>query len=93
MVRVAFALNTYGSSPHLLVLDEPTNHLDYLTTEALIEALKEYGGAVMVVSHDQFFVSEVAEEVYAVRKGQLMRLEGGMEEYVKLCRKRRGRTG
>ena len=63
--------------------------MDYLTTEALIEALKEYSGAVVVVSHDQFFVSEVAEEVYAVRKGELVRLEGGMGEYVKLCRKGR----
>lgn len=90
MVRVAFALNTYGSSPHLLVLDEPTNHLDYLTTEALIEALKEYSGAVVIVSHDQFFVSEVAEEVYAVKKGKLVLMEGGMGEYVKSCRK--GRT-
>ena len=89
MVRVAFALATFGSSPHLLVLDEPTNHLDYLTTEALLEALKEYNGAVLVVSHDQFFVSEVAEQVYAVKKGQLVYLEGGMEEYVKSCRKRR----
>ena len=88
-VRVAFALATFGSSPHLLVLDEPTNHLDYLTTEALLEALKEYNGAVLVVSHDQFFVSEVAEQVYAVKKGQLVHLEGGMEEYVKSCRKRR----
>lgn len=88
-VRVAFALATFGSSPHLLVLDEPTNHLDYLTTEALLEALKEYSGAVLVVSHDQFFVSEVAEQVYAVKKGQLVHLEGGMEEYVKSCRKRR----
>ncbi|TFK87503.1 hypothetical protein K466DRAFT_548593 [Polyporus arcularius HHB13444] len=82
MVRVAFALSTYGSSPHLLILDEPTNHLDYLTTEALIEALKEYSGAVVIVSHDQFFVSEVAEEVYAVKKGKLVHLEGGMEEYM-----------
>ncbi|TBU61114.1 P-loop containing nucleoside triphosphate hydrolase protein [Dichomitus squalens] len=89
MVRVAFALATFGSSPHLLVLDEPTNHLDYLTTEALLEALKEYNGAVLVVSHDQFFVSEVAEQVYAVKKGQLVYLEGGMEEYVRSCRKRR----
>ena len=43
----------------------------------------------LVVSHDQFFVSEVAEKVYAVKKGQLVHLEGGMEEYVKSCRKRR----
>ncbi|KAI0711357.1 P-loop containing nucleoside triphosphate hydrolase protein, partial [Earliella scabrosa] len=90
MVRVAFALSTFGSSPHLLILDEPTNHLDYLTTEALIEALKEYSGAVVIVSHDQFFVSEVAEQVYAVRKRQLVYLEGGMEAYVQSCRK--GRT-
>lgn len=90
MVRVAFALTTFGSSPHLLILDEPTNHLDYLTTEALTEALKEYSGAVVIVSHDQFFVSEVAEQLYAVRKSQLVHLDGGMEAYVKTCRK--GRT-
>ncbi|KAI0777254.1 ribosomal L18ae/LX protein domain-containing protein [Trametes elegans] len=84
MVRVAFALTTFGSSPHLLILDEPTNHLDYLTTEALIMALKEYAGAVVIVSHDQFFVSEVAEEVYAVRKNRLELLEGGMEQYMPL---------
>ncbi|KAH9852447.1 P-loop containing nucleoside triphosphate hydrolase protein [Lenzites betulinus] len=90
MVRVAFALSTFGSSPHLLILDEPTNHLDYLTTEALIMALKEFAGAVVIVSHDQFFVSEVAEQVYAVRKKKFELLEGGMEEYVKICRK--GRT-
>ncbi|KAI0827115.1 ribosomal L18ae/LX protein domain-containing protein [Trametes gibbosa] len=82
MVRVAFALSTFGSSPHLLILDEPTNHLDYLTTEALIMALKEFAGAVVVVSHDQFFVSEVAEQVYAVRKRKLELLDGGMEEYM-----------
>ncbi|KAI0360502.1 hypothetical protein OH77DRAFT_1393750 [Trametes cingulata] len=82
MVRVAFALSTFGSSPHLLILDEPTNHLDYLTTEALIMALKEFSGAVVIVSHDQFFVSEVAEQVYAVRKKKLELLEGGMEEYM-----------
>ncbi|KAI9065613.1 hypothetical protein FKP32DRAFT_1647259 [Trametes sanguinea] len=82
MVRVAFALMTFGTSPHLLILDEPTNHLDYLTTEALIMALKEYAGAVAIVSHDQFFVSEVAEEIYAVRNRKLYLLDGGMEEYM-----------
>ncbi|KAL7284072.1 hypothetical protein ACG7TL_001349 [Trametes sanguinea] len=92
MVRVAFALMTFGTSPHLLVLDEPTNHLDYLTTEALIMALKEYAGAAVIVSHDQFFVSEMAEEVYAVRKRKLQLLEGGMEEYLtgKIIYTRRG---
>ncbi|OBZ77319.1 Protein GCN20 [Grifola frondosa] len=87
MVRVAFALNTLGSSPHLLVLDEPTNHLDFLTTQALIEALKSFGGAIVVVSHDQFFVSEVADDVYLVKKERMRRLHGGMQEYVRLCRK------
>lgn len=87
MVRAAFAFSTFGASPHLLILDEPTNHLDYLTTEALIMALQEFTGAVLIVSHDQFFVSEVAEQVYAVRKKRLELLEGGMEEYVKVCRK------
>ncbi|KND03772.1 uncharacterized protein SPPG_01229 [Spizellomyces punctatus DAOM BR117] len=89
MVRVAFALSTFGSSPHLFVLDEPTNHLDYLTTQAMIEALKNFEGAVVIVSHDQYFVSEVANEVYLVMDGHVNRLEGGMQEYVALCTSRK----
>ncbi|KDQ55909.1 hypothetical protein JAAARDRAFT_208171 [Jaapia argillacea MUCL 33604] len=87
MVRVAFAMSTFVSSPHLLILDEPTNHLDFLTTQALIGALHDFQGAVVVVSHDQYFVSEVADDVYLVKAGRVRKLEGGMDQYVRMCQK------
>ncbi|KAI9104731.1 P-loop containing nucleoside triphosphate hydrolase protein [Phlyctochytrium arcticum] len=85
MVRVAFALSTFQTAPHLFILDEPTNHLDFLTTQALIDALKEYGGAAVLVSHDQYFVKETANEVHVVKDGTVTRLDRGMDEYVQLC--------
>ncbi|KAI8590920.1 P-loop containing nucleoside triphosphate hydrolase protein [Geranomyces variabilis] len=85
-VRVAFALATFGPiAPHLMVLDEPTNHLDFATTEALVKAVEEYEGALVVVSHDQSFLERVAHEVYLVKDAGMRRLEGGVEEYVAMC--------
>ena len=49
----------FFSKTFFQVLDEPTNHLDMETTDVLIEALREFKGAVMMVSHDQYFLSEV----------------------------------
>ncbi|TPX32529.1 hypothetical protein SmJEL517_g04365 [Synchytrium microbalum] len=82
MVRVAFALAVY-KRPHLLVLDEVSNHLDMHTIQAMIDSLKAFTGAVILISHDQHFVREVSQEVYAVRNGGVARLEGGVDEYVK----------
>ncbi|KAG5456092.1 MAG: P-loop containing nucleoside triphosphate hydrolase protein [Olpidium bornovanus] len=90
LVRVAFALATFGdSAPHLLVLDEPTNHLDFLTAEALLEALRGFRGAVVVVSHDQHFLACAAKEVYLVQGGTARRLENGVAEYVEQLTKAR----
>lgn len=52
--------------PALIVLDEPTNHLDAETIDVLIEALREFKGAVVMVSHDQYFLSQVATEFWSV---------------------------
>ncbi|KAJ3404729.1 hypothetical protein HDV05_006926 [Chytridiales sp. JEL 0842] len=81
-VRVAFALEVYGGK-NLLVLDEPTNHLDMQTIIALCEALKEFKGAVVVVSHDQSFVKEFAKKTITVNNGKVEVLEGGIDQYVK----------
>mmetsp|Transcript_45012 Transcript_45012/g.73349 ORF Transcript_45012/g.73349 Transcript_45012/m.73349 type:complete len:662 (+) Transcript_45012:157-2142(+) len=81
MARVAMACATYPP-PQLLLLDEPTNHLDIDTIECMVEALVSFEGAVIFVSHDQFFVDSVAEEVYCMVKGNLSRLEDGVEEYI-----------
>lgn len=68
--RIALAIITY-SEPHLIYLDEPTNHLDMETIDALIEAVKNFEGAVVMVSHDQYFLSQVATEFWSVAKGQV----------------------
>ncbi len=78
--RVVFATITY-QEPHMLVLDEPTNHLDFDTIEALTNAIAEYEGAVIVVSHDQALISTVAEEMYVVGKGQVKKYSGSFEDY------------
>ena len=56
--RVAFSLAMW-KNPHILVLDEPTNHLDIDAVNALIVALNNYNGGVIIVSHDQHLISTV----------------------------------
>eukprot|EP00039_Didymoeca_costata_P029951 m.27197 g.27197 ORF g.27197 m.27197 type:complete len:734 (+) comp7873_c0_seq2:185-2386(+) len=76
--RVVFALLTrFG--PGLLVLDEPTNHLDMQTADVLIDALNEYKGAVVLVSHDQHFLSRVATEFWCVANSQVKILKDFIE--------------
>eukprot|EP00808_Paulinella_micropora_P018653 g68535.t1 len=68
--RLALALMTY-TRPHLLVLDEPTNHLDMETIDVLLEALAKFKGAVVVVSHDQYFLSKAVTEFWAIHSGSI----------------------
>lgn len=68
--RVALAIVTYRE-PHLIYLDEPTNHLDMETIDALVEAVKSFSGAVVMVSHDQYFLSQTATEFWSVANGKL----------------------
>ncbi|KAI8849289.1 P-loop containing nucleoside triphosphate hydrolase protein [Chytridium lagenaria] len=82
-VRVAVALELFGGK-HLLILDEPTNHLDMATIDAMLESLCNFTGAVIVVSHDQFFIDQFAKSrVYLVEAQRVMVLEQGVAEYVK----------
>ncbi len=67
---------------NVLMLDEPTNHLDVETAEALAEALKEYQGTVLFVSHARTFVNALAEDIYEVRGGTVRHYTGTYEEYV-----------
>jgi ATP-binding cassette, subfamily F, member 3 len=67
---------------NVLLLDEPTNHLDVETAEALAQALKEYGGTVIFVSHARTFVNALAEDIYEIRNGTLRHYTGTYEEYV-----------
>mmetsp|Transcript_28411 Transcript_28411/g.36747 ORF Transcript_28411/g.36747 Transcript_28411/m.36747 type:complete len:806 (-) Transcript_28411:246-2663(-) len=72
--RVAMAAVSF-LKPHVLVLDEPTNNLDLESVGALAESVKKFDGAVIVVSHDQFFVNEIANEAWVVGKGKVQRVE------------------
>ena len=63
--------------PHLLILDEPTNHLDLETTEALIKAIEDFNGGVLLVSHDQHLLTSSCKELYVVGDGKLEKLSGG----------------
>jgi len=72
--RVAFCVATW-SMPHFLIMDEPTNHLDMDTIDSLTEAIKEFQGGVLVISHDQYFLANVAREFWAVTPEKIRRFE------------------
>ncbi|MBM3848121.1 MAG: ATP-binding cassette domain-containing protein [Verrucomicrobia bacterium] len=70
------------SRPDLLILDEPTNHLDPEAIEWVTEFLKEFPGAVVVVTHDRYFLDEVAEEIVELANGRFFTYEGGYTDYL-----------
>jgi ATP-binding cassette subfamily F protein 3 len=72
--RVALAAVSFAK-PHVLVLDEPTNNLDLESVAALAESVQEFKGAVICVSHDQFFVQAVANEAWVVNAGKVRQVE------------------
>lgn len=80
--RVAFALAVF-LVPHLLVLDEPTNHLDIDAVNALIIALNNYSGGVVIVSHDQHLIATVCDNIWYIREERLKRFNGDFEDYRK----------
>ena len=63
------------SEPTLLILDEPTNHLDMETVDVLAVALREFGGAVVVVSHDTYFLRRAVDSFWSVRDGTVATFE------------------
>ena len=67
--------------PDLLLLDEPTNHLDLSSVEWLEDCLQKYEGAVVVVSHDRFFLDRIARVVYEIQNAKLTRYAGNYTEY------------
>jgi ATP-binding cassette, subfamily F, member 3 len=68
-------------SANFLLLDEPTNHLDIPAKEMLEEALREYEGAAIIVSHDRYFVSKVATKIVEIRDGSMRTFDGGYDYY------------
>ncbi len=78
--RLSLLLATIDA-PHLLILDEPTNHLDIESREALVEALTEYSGAVILVSHDMHLLSLVADRLWLVKGGTVTPYAEDLEAY------------
>ncbi|NTJ42043.1 ABC-F family ATP-binding cassette domain-containing protein [Agrobacterium larrymoorei] len=68
-------------APNLLILDEPTNHLDIDSRRALIEALNDYNGAVILISHDRHLIEATVDRLWLVNNGTVTSFEGDMEEY------------
>jgi energy-coupling factor transporter ATP-binding protein EcfA2 len=71
--------------PNVLVLDEPTNHLDLESIEALVEGLQTYEGTLIFVSHDRWFVSQLATRIVEIRADGITDYPGTYEEYVHAC--------
>ena len=70
--------------PDLLILDEPTNHLDIESREALIMAINEYSGSLILVSHDAFLVERLVDRLLVVKNGNISEFTGDIHEYRKL---------
>jgi ATP-binding cassette, subfamily F, member 3 len=78
--RLALALIT-RDAPHMLILDEPTNHLDVDAREALVQALNEYEGTVVLVSHDRHMLELTADRLVLVDGGTATEFSGTIEDY------------
>ena len=78
--RLALALIT-RDAPHMLILDEPTNHLDVDAREALVQALNDYEGAVVLVSHDRHMLELTADRLVLVDNGTATEYQGSIDDY------------
>jgi ATP-binding cassette subfamily F protein 3 len=82
--RARLLLNLVAmQKPHLLILDEPTNHLDIDSRRALTEALNDYSGAVILITHDRSLMEMVADRLWLVNDGTIAPFDGDMNDYAK----------
>jgi ATP-binding cassette subfamily F protein 3 len=89
--RLMLGLATFGG-PHLLILDEPTNHLDIDSRAALIEAINDYPGATIIVSHDRHLLDACADRLWLVADGRVTPFEGDLDDYRRRVLSDRGET-
>lgn len=66
---------------NLLIMDEPTNHIDITTQEVLEEALKEYPGTILFISHDRYFINEIAEKILYIEDKEIKEYLGNYDDY------------
>lgn len=78
--RVSFAEITY-KKPHILLLDEPTNHLDLDTIDALIHALNTFNGGILLISHDEYLIERVCDDIWVCEKSKIKSYEGDFQQY------------
>ncbi|TAJ89342.1 ABC-F family ATP-binding cassette domain-containing protein [Reyranella sp.] len=89
--RLLLALAT-RTAPHMLLLDEPTNHLDMDARASLVDAINDFEGAVVLVSHDTHLVKMVADQLWVVANGSVTPFDGDIDDYQsRLLRERSGR--
>jgi ATP-binding cassette subfamily F protein 3 len=81
--RLLLGLSAFGA-PHLLILDEPTNHLDIDSRTALIEALNEYEGAVILIAHDRHLLEACVDRLWLVASGTVAPFDGDLDDYRRL---------
>jgi ATP-binding cassette subfamily F protein 3 len=80
--RLLLGLATFNA-PHLVILDEPTNHLDIDSRGALIEAINDFPGAVILVSHDRYLLEACADRLWLVAGGRVAPFDGDLDDYRK----------
>jgi ATP-binding cassette subfamily F protein 3 len=78
--RLTFALIS-AEAPQFLVLDEPTNHLDLDSREALVQAINEFAGAVLLISHDPHLIELTADRLWLVAGGRVQPFDGDLDDY------------
>jgi ATP-binding cassette subfamily F protein 3 len=82
--RARLLLNLVAmAAPHLLILDEPTNHLDIDSRRALLEALNDYAGAVILITHDRSLIDLVADRLWLAADGHIKPFKGDMDDYAR----------
>ncbi len=86
--RLLFALMS-SAAPHVLILDEPTNHLDVDAREALVQAINDYSGAVILVSHDRHLIEACADRLWIVEDGTVTPFDGDLDDYAERLLERR----
>ncbi len=86
--RLLFLLATFNG-PHVLILDEPTNHLDMDSREALIRAINDYEGAVILIAHDRHIIETCADRLLLVENGGIKSFDGDLDEYAEMVLSRR----
>ena len=82
--RARLLLNLVAmAAPHLLILDEPTNHLDIDSRRALLDALNDYEGAVILITHDRSLIELVADRLWLTADGRIKPFAGDMDDYAR----------